>query len=109
MARWPVRLVSGGRMVLACSREPQQRDARSRCSARLFPDDQHLTDALLERLDALADRRRRDVQRGRRRIEAALLDDGGEGGQLVRTEPRFVHMSNANRVGKLVRIANEAR
>ena len=67
-------------------RQPQQRHARSRCRAGLLATDQHLTDALLERLDPLTDRRRRDVQPCRRGVEAAQLDDRGERRELLTVE-----------------------
>ena len=50
--------------------QPQQRNTRSRCRTRLFPHHQHLADPLLERLDPLTDRRRRDVQPLRGRVES---------------------------------------
>jgi hypothetical protein len=48
--------------------------------------DQHAAQALFQRLDALADRRGRDVQRARRRVEAAFAQHGGEGGELAGIE-----------------------
>ena len=44
--------------------------------------DQHLADAFLEQLDALADRRRRDVQLARRGFKSAFADDHRKSGQL---------------------------
>ena len=61
-------------------REPHDRLARLGRARGLRPHDQHATDLLLERLDALAHRRRRDVQPPRGGLERALVDDGGDGG-----------------------------
>ena len=44
---------------------------------------QHLAHPLLQRLDPLAHRRRRDMQPLRCRIEAAVLDHRGERGKLL--------------------------
>ena len=45
---------------------------------RLGTDDEHPAELLFERLDALRDRRRRESQPSRGRVEGALVDDGGE-------------------------------
>ena len=54
-----------------------------RCrGTRLLAHHQHLTDPLFERLDPLADRRRRHMQAVGRRVEAAQFDHRGEGREL---------------------------
>jgi hypothetical protein len=54
--------------------------------ARRTATDQHATQPLLEQLDALADRRRRQVQPPRGGFEAAFVQNGFEGGELARVE-----------------------
>ena len=74
-------------------RQPQQRNAGSRCRTRLFPHHQHLAHPLLERLDPLAHRRRCDMQPLRCRVKAAELDHRGEGRELLTV---YLHISNPN-------------
>jgi hypothetical protein len=64
--------------------EPDQRLSGLGGLGRLRPPDQDLADRLLERLDPLAHRGRRHVQRPGRRLEAALLDHRLEGRELDR-------------------------
>ena len=73
--------------------EPQQRHSRRCCHTRLLATDQDLTDVLLECLDPLAHRRRRDVQPVCRGVEAAVFDHRGERGELLSVE---MHIRNAN-------------
>ena len=61
--------------------------------ARTGPAHEDLPAPLLERLDALAHRRRRDVELPRGGVEAARAHHRGEGGQLGAVE---VHISQAN-------------
>ena len=65
-------------------RQPQQRNAGSRCRTGLFAHHQHLAHALLQRLDSLAHRRGRHMQplRAPRRMTAVL--------DLPRRTPRAV-------------------
>ena len=73
--------------------QPQQGNPGRRRGARLLPHHQHLTDPLLQRLDPLADRRRRHMQAVRRRVEAAQFDHRGEGRKLFTGQ---CHISDAN-------------
>ena len=55
---------------------------------RLRTDQQDASRALFERLDALADRRRRHMQSGGRGVERALVHDGEQGADLVQGKLR---------------------
>ena len=63
-----------------------QRFARLGGHAGAAAADQHAAEPFFERLDALAHRRGREVQRARRRLEAAFAQHGGEGGELAGIE-----------------------
>ena len=63
-----------------------QRLARLGGQAGAAAADQHAAQALLQPLDALAHRRGRDVQRARRRVEAAFAQHRGERGELAGIE-----------------------
>jgi hypothetical protein len=74
-------------------RQPQQRSARRGGDTRFLPHHHDLTDPLLQRLDALADRRRSDVEPGRGGIERPVLDHRRECRQLLSVD---LHISDAN-------------
>ncbi|GMA90280.1 hypothetical protein GCM10025869_08090 [Homoserinibacter gongjuensis] len=68
------------------ARESQQHLARLGGAHRLGALDEHAPELLLERLDALAHRRRRHAQRCRGGVEGARVDDRAERGEVVSVE-----------------------
>jgi hypothetical protein len=90
------RRVRGEQLDLAG--EPQHRLAGAGRPGRPAAHEQHLAGGGLERLEALADRRWRDVERARRRVERAVLDDGLQRAELLQVGPqsetRLMHLKN---------------
>ena len=77
-----IRTELGERVVLeqrGLAREPHDRRARLGRPRRLGAHQHHAAELLLERLDALADGRRGDVQPAGRGIQCALVHDDGDG------------------------------
>ena len=65
------------------ARQAEEHLARLGDRRRLRAEDEHPTGPLLQGLDALADRRRRDAERLGGALEAAVVDDRGQCSQVL--------------------------
>lgn len=70
-------------------RQPHDRGARLGRPHGFAANEQDPAELLFERLDALRDRGRRDLQRARGRVERALGDDDGEGAGQIERNPHL--------------------